>query len=425
MQSSGGGPGEPTWFLNPQFRLAVPTHTTIVLTVAQFDPKVRGRTHKLVPAGLVVVRTKKNHFPSRIWNMDDHSVVGEQVPVLARDVSITVRLLPDSLYYVVPYSLPGVQAPFLLRLYSSGVVELQRAGPPQGQTVRGQWVSPYCGGKRGHASFFNNPQFNIKVPRLPSGGGGGGNQSPHARHGHEADEGRQRDAPEHTRLVDVDLILRRIPPAGGRIASSHQSEEADESCFSGSGGEETGEEEEDGGGMRAADRQRKGGGVGGGGVIEGGGIKGNEYVAGGCIGMCVVKCGDRGSRLVSVLEEQVVAESLYELKHVAKLSLQLRRGGHYKVIPSIESPGMEGAYTLECFSDESVQLEKVAHVRCKTVSGEWRGATAGGSHLNTTWSDNPQYYLYVPPPVATKPQIRIVLKLLQVLILYLTNPLLN
>jgi hypothetical protein len=51
-QSSGGGLGEPTWFLNPQFRLAVPTHTTVVLTVAQFDPKVRGRTHKLVPAGI-------------------------------------------------------------------------------------------------------------------------------------------------------------------------------------------------------------------------------------------------------------------------------------------------------------------------------------------------------------------------------------
>ena len=79
--AAGGGPGEPTWFLNPQFRLAVPTHTTVVLTVAQMDPKVRGREHRLVAAGLMVLRAKKNTFPSRVWNATggDAVVVAEQV----------------------------------------------------------------------------------------------------------------------------------------------------------------------------------------------------------------------------------------------------------------------------------------------------------------------------------------------------------
>jgi len=94
-QTSGGGPGEPTWFLNPQFRLAVPAHSTLVLTVAQLDPKVKGRTHSLVPAGLIVLRTKKNVFPSRVWSIDDCAVVAEHAPVVSRDVSLTVRLLPD------------------------------------------------------------------------------------------------------------------------------------------------------------------------------------------------------------------------------------------------------------------------------------------------------------------------------------------
>ena len=31
----------------------------------------------------------------------------------------------------------------------------------------------------------------------------------------------------------------------------------------------------------------------------------------------------------------------------------------------METPGMEGAYTLECFSDEHVHLEKIADVRRK------------------------------------------------------------
>jgi hypothetical protein len=158
--------------LNPQFRLAVPKHTTVVLSLCQFDPKVAGRReHALVPAGLIVVRTKKHTYPSRIWSLEEGSVggvVGEQPAILARDVSLTIRLLPDCLYYAVPYSLPGVEAAFMLRLYSSGVVELQRARPPIASSVRGQWIQGYAGGRRGNASFLSNPQFLLAIPRASS-----------------------------------------------------------------------------------------------------------------------------------------------------------------------------------------------------------------------------------------------------------------
>jgi len=77
----------------------------------------------------------------------------------------------------------------------------------------------------------------------------------------------------------------------------------------------------------------------------------------------------------------------------------------------LKCAGIEGAYTLDCFSDDTLKLEKVADVRQKKVFGEWRGFTAGGSHLNSTWSDNPQYFLYVPPPVSAKPSLRIVVTL--------------
>jgi hypothetical protein len=140
-----------------------------VLSLCQFDPKVAGRReHALVPAGLIVVRTKKHTYPSRIWSLEEGcvgGVVGEQPAILARDVSLTIRLLPDCLYYAVPYSLPGVQAAFMLRLYSSGVVELQRARAPIASSVRGQWIQGYAGGRRGNASFLSNPQFLLAIPR--------------------------------------------------------------------------------------------------------------------------------------------------------------------------------------------------------------------------------------------------------------------
>jgi hypothetical protein len=37
--------------------------------------------------------------------------------------------------------------------------------------------------------------------------------------------------------------------------------------------------------------------------------------------------------------------------------------------------------------------------------------TAGGCHLHSTWSDNPQFYLFVPPPVSVTPKIKVLLRL--------------
>ena len=64
----------------------------------------------------------------------------------------------------------------------------------------------------------------------------------------------------------------------------------------------------------------------------------------------------------------------------------------------------EPEHSRDCCAQ--VSLDKIADVRHKQLQGEWRGATAGGCHLNSTWGDNPQFYLYLPPPVSAKPQVR-------------------
>ena len=47
------------------------------------------------------------------------------------------------------------------------------------------------------------------------------------------------------------------------------------------------------------------------------------------------------------------------------------------LIPSTEAPGQLASFVVECYSDDVVDLQKIAHVRRKQVESEWRGATAG------------------------------------------------
>jgi len=104
-----------------------------------------------------------------------------------------------------------------------------------------------------------------------------------------------------------------------------------------------------------------------------------------CIGVCLIKHGDT-NRMSKVVEELVVAESLFEFAHVARLSVKLRRGSRYIIVPSTDRAGMEGSYALECFSDETVLLEKIPDVRQKKLVGEWRGATAGMTDIDVMFA---------------------------------------
>lgn len=163
QQAAGGPVSDITWFLNPQFRVSVPQTTAAVITVAQLDRRLPGRdSSQLAPAhvGLTVLKVKRRTYPPRIWDPEDAIVVGGHAPSAARDVSVTLRFHPDTLYYIVPNTSKAKQtAPFLLRIYSSALVELQRTVPCHGSSVRGSWVREYAGGRKGNPSWTNNPQY--------------------------------------------------------------------------------------------------------------------------------------------------------------------------------------------------------------------------------------------------------------------------
>lgn len=159
-ECAGGPPDQAEWFKNPQFRLSVTQNATVILSVVQYDAKIPGRTHRPVLSGLVVLKARRGTSPVRMWGVEQDQIVGLVRPSPGREVSISVRLSQGVLYYVVPFnSSAGGTAPFILRCYSSHMVELQRVAQPCSVCVRSQWLGIYAGGRRPEATWSKNPQF--------------------------------------------------------------------------------------------------------------------------------------------------------------------------------------------------------------------------------------------------------------------------
>ncbi|EKX42458.1 hypothetical protein GUITHDRAFT_164093 [Guillardia theta CCMP2712] len=342
QSTAGGGESDPTWFLNPQFRLCVPSSSTVVITVAQFDSRVQGRELELVPAGITVLKAKKGSFPSRVWRVEDGVVVAQQYPVRSRDVSLTVKLHADTLYYVIPYTSSTTKtAPFTLRLYSSGVVELQRVPPLSKVSVRGQWTDRTGGGPVDSPTFFNNPQYVVKVveeeKRLE-----GASMISFANH-------------------DVEVLLTKAED--NLEASSSSSLD-----------------------------------------LEDEGRRSQQPCT---VGLSVLR-GE--SRVIDFPAKETMVHSGMEYgRKVARVQTKCRTRSSFIVIPWTTTPKTDSFFTLNLYSEGQVQVDKIPDVRRLSVMGEWRGQSAAGSHLNTSWSSNPQFFLFVPPPVSTKPNVKVTL----------------
>ena len=69
------------------------------------------------------------------------------------------------------------------------------------------------------------------------------------------------------------------------------------------------------------------------------------------------------------------------------------------IIPSLSEKGARGTYDIEVYSSKPVALQQIKDQRCKSVAGEWVEGAAGGSHICPTWKRNPRYELNLKFPL--------------------------
>lgn len=69
------------------------------------------------------------------------------------------------------------------------------------------------------------------------------------------------------------------------------------------------------------------------------------------------------------------------------------------IIPSLSEKGARGSFDLEVYASKPTVLQQIKDQRCKSVAGDWVEGLAGGSHVCPTWKRNPRYDLSLKYPL--------------------------
>ena len=99
----------------------------------------------------------------------------------------------------------------------------------------------------------------------------------------------------------------------------------------------------------------------------------------------------------TVTDEEIVHKMTYLNMRTVAADFKLEPGAHYVLMPSTFEPNVCMPYTLEFYADEDIVVKRIAEPEEKSIQGEWKGKTAGGSvNHPATWKNNPQY-VKLPP----------------------------
>lgn len=117
------------------------------------------------------------------------------------------------------------------------------------------------------------------------------------------------------------------------------------------------------------------------------------------IGLYILKAKDLVYRKKSSLPDERAATSTITTVRDLSFECTLNQGD-YVLIPCTFTPGIELKYGLCLYSSRPVEISELTNVMpSRTLSGAWKGASAGGCANNRdTWMNNPQFLLSCSTP---------------------------
>lgn len=259
----------------------------------------------------------------------------------------------------------------MLRLWSDQPVTFERVKPAYHVSIGGQWKSGMAGGRRARTTWCQNPQYKISV--------------------------------EKRSMVQVVLMRNDVPNMKFRI------DHAVGLCVCNSMGEGKPAREVDG---RRSSSPRKNGNAGldqtgRSGLGSPGSPNGRDREERSGHNLTASPIDHPCSRKMIVAQKQLVAESNYDSLSEGSLLLTMEAGDEYVVVPSTYQPDIIGNFTLQLISSSPVTVTEMDEAKSVVLAGKWevKTQTAGGSHLQPSYDDNPQFQIRCKE--ATEVQIRL------------------
>eukprot|EP01104_Vermistella_antarctica_P015413 TRINITY_DN5063_c0_g1_i1.p1 TRINITY_DN5063_c0_g1~~TRINITY_DN5063_c0_g1_i1.p1 ORF type:complete len:1160 (-),score=325.37 TRINITY_DN5063_c0_g1_i1:17-3496(-) len=115
------------------------------------------------------------------------------------------------------------------------------------------------------------------------------------------------------------------------------------------------------------------------------------------IGLYVTHSDDHGRRKLKILNNDLVAKTIFTNAKTVEVELALEPSAHPLVVmPCTYYPGVTGTYSLQVIktSDHNANVTLASPTtdwKTNGLDGVWTAETAGGSRLESRWTDNPQF----------------------------------
>jgi len=417
------------WFNNPQLRVSTAhlSHAVEVhVSLMQCAPLA---AREPLSMAFEILRTKRNADHLRVWSMDACQVVArrEASTPATREVSLSgLRLEPGWQYSVVAHTaLRGREAEFVLRIFSPTDLHIQPVPETLSLYIPGAWRQAAehdtAGGPalrldqrgtlRANPKWCHNPQFVLRFVDGDEVSGKAVDVKLVLRRTDSVPEEAQvrkrsnrRGDEEEAQTLGLVVCKAKLGDAGKRSLYQAKLDAATAPCNA------LGEPKTPKHSTLRKKATRSdatlGHGFGDGFGDESAWATGGDRAAAVAVAMPPRKMlfDPKEWHVLSSLTQPVVATLLLP-------GLQRARFPNGIVVaPCLSEAGAAGTFVLEVHSDVSVSVEAVPENRSKTLAGEWRDGTAGGSHLHAaSCKGNPKYRLIFSADAAPRAQVNIVL----------------
>jgi len=128
-----------------------------------------------------------------------------------------------------------------------------------------------------------------------------------------------------------------------------------------------------------------------------------DYTIG--IGLYVMKTKDPNVRKLTYDKSDLVGKATFTPTRDVACDVDLVPGVEYIVTVGTFEPNQESKFWLDIYTEESHSCTQIPNELGPSISGEWRGGSAGGCYNHTSWTNNPKFcltYNGAPPTSPTK-----------------------
>lgn len=405
--------GDTSWFCNPQYRITCTQPTSLYVSVlpkGNVDGDSKDQNSKNLNVTFATsIRTPTS--PMQIWDVDKLTYVSsDKLPAHSsflkekgQEASLwNLECDAGNYYHVIPNTVKkGAECSYLLRIFSTSPVFLERVPPTATITLGGEWrktrdkdscggplniVSQSEGTTKPNPKWCQNPQYHLEICD-----------------------------PYGKEEIFLKIVLRRMDKDKSKASGTSKKDVGDSSTC---GLVVCKAQVYDDGSIKIKKKAPRQNRLGDPILPKASSLKRPTVVEAWGDEKMAATANDKPKvilRKLCVEPENYCQVSSFQSKTESVLFYpRIPRAwipNGFLVVPCLNDKAVKGKYELDIFCSEKVSVNALPEDFAQTIAGEWTDASAGGSHISPSWDKNPKFGLNIRWPVTAEAAPRVCITL--------------